>query len=363
MNRTHFFTLALAFSLVTALTGCGSEVQSEPVSSKPKVESIPVEVAAVVHGAIDASYASTATLEAEHEAKIVAEVSGIVLDILVEEGDHVRQGQVLARLDAERSRLQVRQAEGEVQRLKNDITRNERLMSRQLIGRQAFEQSQYDYATRKAEVDLTKVILRKSDIVAPFDGVVTHRLIKQGQLLNVHDDAFQVANFQELTAKLHVPERAAAAIRTNQPVTFTVDAYPEQTYTANVERVAPVVDAASGTVTVSVAIKNRDGRLRPGLFTRQSIVYDHIVDAPLVPKAAVMTDQGQSSVFIVDAGKVHRVKLKLGYESGASVQVLNGVTSGQIVVVAGQNALSEDAAVEVVQRSEAVAVVNEPGRG
>jgi membrane fusion protein, multidrug efflux system len=348
-----------------AISGCGTSAQSEPVAEKAKVEASPVEVAIVGSGDIDARYAGTAALEADREAKISTEVSGVILDLLVEEGAHVHKGQVLARMDSDKSRLQVRQAEGEVERLKNDVARNERLMTRQLIGRQVAEQSQFDYATRKAEVDLAKVSLRKSDIVAPFDGVVTRRLVKLGQLLNVHDVAFEMADFRDLRAQLRVPERAAVAIHGTQTVNFTADAFPGEDFTAHVERVAPVVDAASGTTTVTVAISNVDGRLRPGLFTRMSVVFDHVDNAALLPKAAIQTSLGLSSVFVVENGKVRRQQVTLGHEAGNNIQVLSGVGPGDAVVVAGQSGLQDGAQVEVLtldtERTALVAAATKRG--
>lgn len=364
MKLMHLFFLITIGLMSGFLSGCGTQAQSEPTTEKAPAESRPVEIAMVSQGDIDASYAATAPLEAEHEATIVAEVAGVVLQMLVEEGDPVKKGQVLARLDADKSRLQVLQAEGELKRLKNEVTRNERLITKQLVSRQALEQSQFDYATRKADVDVAKLMLRKSDIIAPFDGVVTHRLIKQGQLLKVRDPIFQLANFSLLKAKLHVPERNAVALKAGQEVSFTVDVFPEINYHAIVERIAPVVEATSGTVSVTVAVDNHDGRLRPGLFTRLNIVYDHISQAALVPKAAVLSDQGKNSIFIVEDGKAYRKPVMLGADVGGRVQVVSGVEVGATVVVAGQSALTEGVAVKIISKSpEIVAATVSPAHG
>jgi len=361
MNRRILASLLLLASATPALTGCGSDAQSKPVAEqadKPKTEAVTVEVSPVGQGDITASYAGTATLEAEHEARLVAELGGVVLGMAVEEGQFVKKGQVLARVDAERSQLQLRQAEAELARISHNDTRNESLFQRQLIARNAYEQNKSDLATHKAEVELARLTLSKSTIVAPFDGMVTRRWVKLGQLLKPADAVFDLADFSDLKARLRVPERASVALRPGQIVAFKADALPGRSFDASVERVSPVVDAKSGTVEITVAVDNHEHALRPGLFSRLDVAYDNVSAAILAPKAAVISEDGANSVFVIQEGKAHRVPITLGYESGKNVQVLSGLSVGNEVIVAGQNGLSEGVAVEAVKVAEPKAVAS-----
>lgn len=348
--------LSAAAATPPLLTGCAGEVQSKAAAAagKPEAEVIPVEVTAVVQGDITARYAGTATLEAEREAKVVSEIGGVVLSLGAEEGQIVRKGQVLAQLDAERHSVLLRQAETELERLRHQDARNESLFQRQLIARNSYEQNKSDLDTRKAEVDMARLSLSKCAVIAPFDGVVTRRWVKQGQLLRVNEVAFEMADFRELKARLRVPERASAALKRGQIVDYSADALPGETFRAEVERVSPVVDAASGTVDIIVAVDNSSGKLRPGLFSRLDVAYDNVAAAILIPKAALLSGERDTSVYVVRDSKVQRVAIKLGYESGNNVQVLHGLSPGADVVVAGQSALSEGSEVQVL-RSAAVA--------
>lgn len=343
--------LLSAAAAAPLLTGCASEAQSKPAAEaeKSKTEVIPVEVAAVVQGDITATYAGTATLEAEREAKVVSEIGGVVLSLAAEEGQFVRKGQLLAKLDAERHSVLLRQAETELERLRLQDARNENLFQRQLIARNAYEQNKSDLATRKAEVDLARLSLSKCAVIAPFDGVITRRWIKQGQLLKVNEVAFEIADFRELKARLRVPERASAALKPGQIVDYRADALPGDTFPAKVERVSPVVDAASGTVDIVVAVDNSGGRLRPGLFSRLNVAYDNVAAAILIPKTALLSGDRDSSVFVVRDSKAQRVAVKLGYESGNNVQVLQGLSPGADVVVAGHSALVEGSPVQALR--------------
>lgn len=352
MKTAAFVSLLLLSAAATPLlSGCAGEAQSKPAAEKPKTEAVPVEIAAVVQGDITARYAGTAVLEAEREAKVVSEIGGVVLSLGAEEGQLVRKGQVLARLDAERHGVLLRQAETELERLKHQDARNESLFQRQLIARNTYEQNKSDLATRKAEVDMARLSLSKCAVVAPFDGVITRRRVKQGQLLKVNEVAFEMADFGELKARLRVPERASAALKPGQLVDYQADALPGQTFAAEIERVSPVVDAASGTVDIVVAVDNSSGKLRPGLFSRLDVAYDNVAGAILIPKTALLSGDRDSSVFVVRDNKVQRVAVKLGYEAGRNVQVLQGLSPGADVVVAGQSALSEGSEVQALRAS------------
>lgn len=308
----------------------------------------PVETARVVQGELTAHYAATATLQAEHEAKLISQVPGTVLELLVEEGDKVQRGQLLARVDATHSRLQLRESEADLQRRKNDVERGEKLLARHLIAANAQDQAESDFAVRRAEVNLARVRVDKSEIRAPFDGIITRRWIKQGQLLAANDAVFDIANFADLRAELRVPERDAVAIAAGQTVDFTVDALGNRHFEGKVERVAPVVDRDSGTVKVTVRVDNRDRSLRPGLFTRMDIAFLHLANAVLMPKAAVLGSRGAEAVYVIEDGKAHRQPIRTGYDSGSRVQVIEGLAAGTEVVVTGQASLNDGALVEVL---------------
>lgn len=357
MKTRILASLILLSATMPLISGCGSSEAHSAEAKKPKVDAVPVEVSAVSQGDITAKYAGTATLEAEREAKIVSEIGGVVLKLNVEEGQFVRKGQILAKLDGERHAVLVRQAEAEMERLRHNDMRNERLFERQLIAKNLYEQNKSDLASRKAEVELARLSLSKCAVVAPFDGVVTRRWVKEGQLLKANDVAFEMADFSDLKARLRVPERASVALKPGQPVEYHADALPGASFQATVERVSPIVDAKSGTVEVLVKVDNGERLLRPGLFSRLEISYDHVAAAILVPKSALLTGERDSSVFVVRDSKAVKVPVKLGYESGNNVQVLAGVEPGAEVITAGHAALIDGSLVEALKRAAVAAAV------
>jgi membrane fusion protein, multidrug efflux system len=345
--------LVAALSLAIAgLSGCGAEAAPrESAQAKPTADAIeakPVEVASVTQGDLEPAYASSANIEADHEAKIVAEMPGEVTAVLVEEGMRVAAGQVLARVDAAHSTLQLRQQQSIANRMANDARRNDVLIERSIISRDAYDRARYDRDTQQAAVNLARLSVSKSEIRAPYAGVITRRHVKQGAWLETGAPVFEIADFDTLKARFDVPERVSALIKPGQTVKFTADALPGEQFTATVERVSPIVDRVSGTVAATLEMDNAHGKLRPGLFIRLNVTYDRIAAATLMPKNAVVTDAGPAHVFLVDAGQARRREVSLGLEYGALVQVLTGVSPGSQVITVGQKGLKDGDPVEVL---------------
>ncbi len=345
LARISGLSLALALVL-TGLQGCNqSDAKNQAKAEEP---GLPVEAALVREGEIDAQYQGTATLESDRAAIIMSETGGEIVRILVEEGDRVVAGQVLAQMESDRARLMLAQQNAMNERLALDVSRNERLAVRQLVSRDQLDQTRFEGATQRTAVDLARLDLRKTEIRAPFAGVITRRHIKSGQWLDLRQAAFEIADFSVLKARINVPEKNAGLIREQQVVEIQTEAQVDKLISAQVERLSPIVDRASGTVSVTVRIPNANHELRPGQFIRASILVGHVDNAVLVPRAAVVSEEGSEHVFVIENGKVRRQDLKLGWERDGEAQVLAGLKSGSQVVLSGQTSLRDGAKVVVL---------------
>ena len=140
---------------------------------------MPVEVAQVVRQAITANYSGTASLEAENEAQVVAKTSGVLLKLYVEEGQRVTKGQILAQLDPERPQLQAAQAQANLKRLENDFRRSQEMYASKLTSSEAHDRIRFDLETQRATYDMAKLELSYTRIVAPIDGVISQRMVKE----------------------------------------------------------------------------------------------------------------------------------------------------------------------------------------
>ena len=364
-----FFLVLMA---TVALTGCkeggdgadpgdgeGVAADEKDGDKKDKPSAVPVEVAQVARQPLSASYSGTASLQAVREAQVVAKTTGVLLDLRIEEGERVRSGQVLARLDDERSKLEVQRAEAAMRKLEAEYARSQELFARKLIAADAHERIRFDLATQRAAWELARLELSYAKVTAPIDGVIAERLVKEGNLIQPNETLFRIVDTSRLQAVLNVPERELATMQDGLPVSLRADALPGQDFTGVVDRVSPVVDAGSGTFRVT-AMFDGDSGLRPGMFGRVQVVYDQRADVLTVPRAALLQDQGESAVFVVRDDKAVRVPVQLGYINGELAEVREGLAEGEMVVTTGKVAVREGSDLQVLnpQPEAAIALGN-----
>lgn len=340
--------------LLTALllVGCkGGDAPPEAAAQEKESAPIPVEVADLERGDVFAVYTGTASLETDADALVVAKVAGEVVRILAEEGDRVEEGQVLARLDGDRLRLEMERARANLRKLEQEYNRSVELFERGLVSSGAFEGQKYELEALRAIYRLAELEYSYTEIRAPIAGVVTRRYIRTGNTISVNEPAFQVTELDPLIAYIHIPEREFRRLEPGQSAELTLDAIPGQRFAAHVQRISPVVDPITGTFKVTMEVPDQGGRLKPGMFGRFNIVWDTRRDALLAPRVAIVDDDVSDSVFVVEDGKAVRRPVRTGYARGAQVEIIDGLTGDEEIVVIGQAGLRDGANVEVVRRA------------
>ena len=350
--RSAFFLLSLVLvSALAGVAGCkrgGGEAEAKEAAKGP--EAVPVEVAAATRRPVAASYSGTAPLEARGESQVVAKTSGVALSVLAQEGQFVHAGQVLVRLDSARAALQAAQSASQMRKLESNYARSRQLADQKLISANDIDQIKFDLENARATNRLANLELSYANVVAPISGVIAQRSIKPGNFVQINTPIFRIVDTSRLEATLNVPERELETLKPGLPVKLQVDALPGKTFDGTVDRVAPVVDAGSGTFRVICAFAG-GGLLQPGMFGRMQIDYDQRADALVVPRIALLDDEGDPAVFVVRKGKAVRVPVKLGYLDGAWAEIRNGVGLGEQVVVAGKTALRDGSLVQVLDQN------------
>ena len=356
--RAGVLLVTCALALAACKKGGEGEAMAQGKGAAKGPEAVPVEVAAVSRRAIAASYTGTAPLEARGESQVVAKTSGVALAVLVEEGQYVRAGQTLVRLDASRAALQAAQTAAQMRKLEANYQRSTTLAQQKLISANDIDTIRYDLENARAANRLANLELSYANVVAPISGVVAERKIKAGNFVQINTPIFRIVDTSKLEATLNVPEREVATLKAGLPVDLGVDALPGRQFRGTIDRVAPVIDAGSGTFRVVCAFDG-GGALAPGMFGRIRIDYDQRTDALVVPRVALLDDEGDPAVYAVRAGKAARVPLKLGYIDGQWAEVRQGLKEGEQVVTAGKVALREGSAVQIVNPSAATAAAKQ----
>ena len=336
---------------VLLVSACQSEAPPDAENSEEETPPIPVETSAPVRGDVYAMYTGTAPIEAYAEADVIAKVAGEVRELLVEEGDEVSKGQVLARLDGDRLRLELNESEAKLRKLQRDYERNIDLKAKGLISDGDFEKIKYEMEALEAAFNLASLELDYTQIRAPIEGVVAQRFIKLGNTISEGDALFRVTSLDPLVAYLHVPEREYRHIDPGQPVGIEIDALAGERIAAAVSRVSPVVDPQTGTFKITVEIVDTERRIKPGMFGRIGVIYDVHENALQVPRSAIIEDQGAASVFVVEGDRAVRRPVVTGYGNRGMVEISSGLRDGEQVVTVGQASLKNDSRVTVIGRA------------
>jgi membrane fusion protein (multidrug efflux system) len=344
--------MALVATILVAMSACdrgGKDGEEDASSDAP---AIPVETARPSRGDIKAMYSGTAPIEAFADATVIAKVGGEIREILAEEGDDVSRGQIMARLDGDRLRLEMEQAEANLHKLQRDFKRNVDLKEKGLISAGDFEKIQYEMEALQATHDLAALELSYTEIRAPIDGIVSERFIKLGNTIDENAKAFQVTSLEPLVSYLHVPEREFRRLDPGQTASIVVDALQNTRFDATVARISPVVDAATGTFKITIEVSDKTRRLKPGMFGRIDIVYDTRAMALQIPRSAIVDQGEQSTVFVVTNGEVERRFIQTGYASAGNIEVIDGLSDDDEIVVVGQSNLKDGSKVSVIGTSD-----------
>ncbi len=353
MNTKRFghFILASAVTIFTlqACSNGGDQNNNDNNNEADSTLAIPVEVNDVTRGDISAYYSNTATLEAVEEATIVAKVRGLVQELMVEEGDYVKAGQVIAKIEDDQYRIESERAKATLDRLYNDYQRNKELFDRDLLAAELYENSRFEYESQKAAYELAELNYEHTNIKSPIDGVISERFIKVGNMIGTDQQAFQVTDFDPIQANLYIPEHERSKIKDGQRAEMLADAIPGQVFTGRVERISPTIDPQTGTFKVTVYLDDNQDMLRPGMFGRVKIVYDTRMNTKMIPKAAIMSEDEIQSVFVIKDSLAFRKIIQTGYVNGSTIEVVSGLEDGEMVVTTGQGSLTDSTRVNIIR--------------
>jgi len=361
----------LALTLIMILlTGCTGEdggdapgqahEQGRPHGgSRPPEQAVPVAVQTVGSGTIASYYDATASLEAEKTAQVLARVTGMVKTITAEEGDRVSVGSTLLRIDNDEYRFRAEQAAANTANQLSRFKRMETMRAEDLSSEEEFQASLSELENTRAEEGLAQLNLSYTTVAAPFQGRITGRLVDVGQNVSVGTPLFDISDFDPLLARVHVPSREFNQLKRDQDVDLVLDSDGTR-LKGRIKLISPVIDPTSGTIKITVEVNAYPAGVRPGDFASVKIVTEQRENATLVPRAAVLTDKGETVVYVpVDAegenGGVtaERRVVETGFTDDAHTEIVTGLAPGEAVVVKGQRSLKHGTLLKILESAEA----------
>ena len=310
-------------------------------------EPVPVEVARLGRSGIESVLRFSSNLEAEEEVQVVSQAKRLVRELFVEEGDVVRQGRVLLRLQDDEQRSQLSKVRSQFAKAERDYQRQEKLFEQELISDQVFSEALFEYEQLRISVEDAERELGYTEVRAPISGTVTQRLVKVGDQVQIGQHLFDLVDFESIVARIFVPEKHLQQLRPGLVARLSTSSGASEEFVARVERVSPIVDPKSGTVKVTIAVGARVG-LRPGLYVDVELVTATHDEALLVPKRAVVYDADQMFVYrLGDERRVERIFIEPLLADKHFVEPREGLDVGDEIVVAGQAGLKDGALVSL----------------
>ena len=313
---------------------------------------VPVEVAAVDRRDISAYIETNGILEAENEVDIVSRMNGPIVALNSEEGMLVQRGRLLARIDDLDVRSNVEIARVALDEAKLNYERAKKLHEGRLISPEEYEQAANRFETAQAQYQNNRILLGYTEIRAPFSGRIITRYVDLAEQVSPGAPLFRISDFDPLLCPIQIPERELPRLALGQGAYLTVEAWASERFQAKVLRISPVVDAATGTVKVTLDVEP-DERLRPGMFTRVFLETEKRPESLVIPKSALSLESLGDTVYVADGGAANRREVTLGFREGDFVEILAGLAEGDLVVVVGQDGLSDGTPIQLLGSAEA----------
>jgi membrane fusion protein, multidrug efflux system len=309
----------------------GASAPAQARKSGGRSDSVGVSTVVVAPGRFVEAITSTGTLRAEESVELQAEISGKVTAINFTEGARVRRGDLLVKLNDAETRATLSGATYRQTLAKLREQRFAKLLEQGVARQEEYDTALNEVNIQKAQAELFEAQLAKTEIRAPFDGVVGLRYVSEGALINAATRVATLQRLDKLKIDFSVPEKYATRIRPGSPVTFTV-AGGERSFKGTIYAFDPRIDSVTRTVVIRAVALNTEGKLLPGAFATIALTLQEVENAILVPAVAVIPEMNEKSVFVIHDGKAERRVVETGTRLENSVHIISGLKPGDEVI-------------------------------
>jgi membrane fusion protein, multidrug efflux system len=300
--------------------GFSVQVVAVPVKRQPVVENINL----------------IGSITANEFVEIKSETDGIVREFGFAEGQRVEKGTLLIALDDTKFEASLNQAEANLKLAKANYQRAQQMLGEKLIPQQAYDQAAATLATEEASVALMRRNMKDARVLAPFSGVTGARQVSPGQVISRSSPLTTLVDLDIVKVELNVPERYLSQIATGQKLTFSVAAFPRETFDGDVYFISPQLDPGTRTALVKARVPNPNSRLRGGMFASLELHLELRPSALVIPEPALINNGDAIFVFVIGPdGRAVMRPIQVGLRLAGKVEVLKGLTVGEQVIVEG----------------------------
>ena len=318
-----------------------------------------VEAAKVTVQSLPQTITAVGSLRSDESITVRPEVAGRIRDILFQEGQRVAKGATLVRLDAAVNAAEVEQARANLKLAQSKYNRAVELSQQNFISGQARDEAENNLRVAEAAVALAAARLAKTEIKAPFSGIIGLRVVSVGDYVKEGQDVVNLESIDPLKVDFRVPEIYLSQVQVGQTLTVALDALPGKSFEGKVFALNPLLDSAGRSLVIRAVVSNPDRSLRPGMFARVKLITRDERDALVIPEQAIVPQGDEQYVYRIVDGRATRVKVAIGQRRDAKVEVLNGLAPNDVVVTAGQLKLRDGMPVTFVNGPAAASVAGQ----
>lgn len=288
------------------------------------------------------------TLQAEDRVQLRSEISGRVTGIYFREGTIAEEGELLVKIRDDELQAQRRAKQTQIELAEIQLRRQQRLLESESTTQEAYDEARIRRRTLQAELELIDAQIDRTEIRAPFTGRIGLRQISVGTLLEQNTVVTSIQDVSKLKVDVAVPERHMPRVREGMSIDLRVDGV-DRPYRGSVVAIDPQINVNTRTLTLRAEIDNSEGHLRPGGFATIELVLNEVEDALLVPATAVIPDLERTTVYVLEDDRAVAREVRTGLRTRDRVQITEGLSSGEQVIVAGIQDLRDGIRVNLLE--------------
>jgi membrane fusion protein (multidrug efflux system) len=342
--------LLIAVAGAVAWYAFGSAAPTTPVAaSLPPLELARVDIATVEPRVLSRSLPLSGSMAPIVQATVKSKVGGEVEQVTVREGEEIKAGEVIARLDTRQLQAQYDRELAAVEKATADRDlatlnrdKNRALLEQRFISQNTYESTESAYAASlaslklaQAQARLARINLEDAVIRAPFSGMVAERLVEPGEKVSPDSPIVSLVDLRQMVLEAAVPAQEIPSIRVGQKARFKVGGFGDREFEGIVQRINPVTVNGSRAITLYITVENQDRSLKGGMFAQGELVLESSAPVLSIPRSSIREESGVSVVYTLEDGKIGRRQVRVGraIEGNDFVEVREGLAAGERIIV------------------------------
>ena len=280
---------------------------------------------------------------------LMSKLGGTITEVVVQDGDRVKKGDVLARMEAEDFRIALDRAEAAYKLAKSEYERDKSIYDKGVIPTSALDANKTNMQTAKADFENAKLLYSRTTVTSPMDGIIRRMDAKVGLQLSVGDPIAEILEIDRLKGVIGIPESDVTAVRRLDSVNITIQALGDKTISAKKHFLSPSPETIARLYNLELEIDNTEGEIMTGMFVRADIIKETAENAISIPFYSVISRNDEQYVYLEENGVAKKHTVSLGIMEKWMVQVTDGLQPGDKLLIEGHRDVENDQKVKVVQ--------------